>query len=87
MILGLLLGDNAGSHPGTGDVWVAENRPIKLACKQECCAFQEEKQRAIQTLILLADINLITYLRMVLSRTVTSSKQQSWWRKFLYLCT
>ena len=51
MVLGPLLGENAGSDSGAGDVWVVEGTPIELVCNQERFAFQEEKQRVVRTLI------------------------------------
>ena len=42
----------------------------------------KEKQRAVRTLMRLAD----DYFRTILSRTVASSRQRSWQREFLYPC-
>ena len=52
MVLGPLLGENAGSGSGAGDVC---DRPTELACNQEGLAFQEEKQRSVRTLVRFAD--------------------------------
>ena len=56
-----LAGFSAPCREKTQDLALAlMNRPTELACNQECFAFQKEKQRAVRTLILLADISLFS---------------------------
>ena len=85
MVLGPLLGENAGSDSGAGDVWVAEGYAYRTSMQPGTPRFSGGETKSRPNIVNVWPI--FDYFRTVLPRTVASSRQRSWRREFAYLCT